>query len=90
MQTRRDWLQGAASVLSGMWVGGFAAGAAQAPAAPVALARCKTYDSTELLPTMQRMFDQLGGLGRLVNGKTVAGKINLTGAPTYRLGLPPP
>jgi uncharacterized protein (DUF362 family) len=35
------------------------------------------------------MFDQLGGLGRLVNGKTVAIKINLTGAPTYRLGRAP-
>ncbi len=89
MQTRRDWLQGAASVLSGMYVGGFAARAAAAPAAPVALARCKTYDSAELLPTMGRMFDQLGGLGRLVGGKTVAVKINLTGAPTYRLGRSP-
>ena len=28
---------------------------------------------------MQKMFDQLGGLGRLVKGKTVAMKINLTG-----------
>jgi len=35
---------------------------------------------------MQKMFDQLGGLGRLVAGKTVAIKINLTGSPTYRLG----
>jgi uncharacterized protein (DUF362 family) len=35
------------------------------------------------------MFDQLGGLGRLVKGKTVAIKINLTGAPTYRLGYLP-
>jgi uncharacterized protein (DUF362 family) len=69
--------------------GGFAARAAQAPAAPVSVARCKTYDSAELLPTMQRMFDQLGGLGRLVSGKTVAVKINLTGAPTYRLGRSP-
>jgi uncharacterized protein (DUF362 family) len=31
----------------------------------------------------------LGGLGRLVKGKTVAIKINLTGAPTYRLGYLP-
>lgn len=38
---------------------------------------------------MQRMFDQLGGLGRLVKGKTVAVKINLTGSPTYRLGYLP-
>ena len=37
---------------------------------------------------MQKMFDQLGGLGRLVKGKTVAMKINLTGSPTYRVGLP--
>jgi len=35
------------------------------------------------------MFDQLGGIGRLVNGKTVAIKVNLTGAPTTTLnGLP--
>jgi len=89
MQTRRDWLQGAASVFSGMCVGGFTARAAPAPAGPVTVARCKTYDSAELLPTMGRMFDQVGGLGRLVNGKTVAIKINLTGAPTYRLGRAP-
>ena len=38
---------------------------------------------------MQRMFDQIGGLGRLVKGKTVAVKINLTGSPTYRLGYLP-
>jgi uncharacterized protein (DUF362 family) len=35
---------------------------------------------------MDRMFDQLGGLARIVKGKTVAAKINLTGAPTYRVG----
>jgi len=38
---------------------------------------------------MQKMFDQLGGLERLVKGKTVACKINLTGSPTYRLGYLP-
>jgi uncharacterized protein (DUF362 family) len=32
------------------------------------------------------MFDQLGGLGCLVRGKTVAIKLNLTGRPSYRLG----
>ena len=59
---------------------------ADAPTSPVAVARCKTYNSAELLPVMEKMFDQLGGLGRLVKGKTVAMKINLTGAPTYRVG----
>jgi uncharacterized protein (DUF362 family) len=40
----------------------------------------------ELVPTLDKMFDQLGGLGRIVKGKTVAMKINLTGSPTYRVG----
>jgi len=88
--TRRDWLRTAATAVSGAYLAGTRLGrAAEAPAGPVALARCKTYDSAELLPALQKMFDQLGGLGKLVNGKTVAIKINLTGAPTYRLGHAP-
>jgi uncharacterized protein (DUF362 family) len=73
--------------VSGGWLasGRFARGSA-GPASPVSVARCKTYEPGELLPTMQNMFDQLGGLGRLVKGKTVAIKINLTGSPTYRVG----
>lgn len=43
--------------------------AAAAPAAPVSIARCPGYGS-ELLPTLERLFDQLGGLGRLARGKT--------------------
>ena len=38
---------------------------------------------------MEKMLDQLGGLGRLVKGKTVAIKINLTGGPNTRLGYLP-
>jgi uncharacterized protein (DUF362 family) len=63
--------------------------ASTAPAAPVAVAKCRTYDPTVLVPTLDRMFDQLGGLKRIVNGKTVAIKINLTGAPNYRVGYLP-
>ncbi|MGH9672071.1 MAG: DUF362 domain-containing protein [Bryobacteraceae bacterium] len=59
-----------------------------APTAPVAVSRHKAYDGG-LTAVLDRMFDQLGGLGRLVNGKTVAIKINLTGAPSYRLGHSP-
>jgi uncharacterized protein (DUF362 family) len=59
------------------------------PTAPVAVGTCKTYTPVELLPTLSRLFDQLGGLKRIVNGKTVAIKINLTGAPTYRVGYLP-
>lgn len=58
------------------------------PTAPVAVAKCRSY-GPELLPTLARMFDQLGGLERLVKGKTVAIKLNLTGAPDERVaGLP--
>ena len=35
------------------------------------------------------MFDQIGGLGRLVKGKTVAIKVNLTGDPDGRMGFIP-
>ena len=85
--TRRDWLRTAAAAVSGAYLAGTRLGhAAEAPAGPVALGRCKTYRPEELVPALQKMFDQLGGLGKLVNGKTVAMKINLTGSPTYRLG----
>lgn len=88
--TRRKWLQGAAGFAAGAYLAGpRLARAAAAPASRVSVARCQTYEPAELLPTMQKMFDQLGGLERLVKGKTVAIKINLTGAPTYRIGRLP-
>jgi len=63
--------------------------ARQAPAAPVAIARARTYDE-DLSGILGTMFDQLGGLGGLVKGKTVTVKLNLTGSPGLRLeGRPP-
>lgn len=68
----------------------FAAGAAAAAclrsranaasAAPVAIQRCRTYGAG-LEPVMRRLFDGIGGLGRIVNNKTIAIKINLTSRP---------
>ena len=84
--SRRDWLRMAGSAAAGAWLAGKPLRASDAPASRVTVAKCKTYDNAELLPTLDRMFDQLGGLGRIVKGKTVAIKINLTGAPTYRVG----
>jgi uncharacterized protein (DUF362 family) len=78
--TRREWLQAAAAAAA------VPLARAAAPTSPVAVAQCRTYNPTELVPTMSRLFDQLGGLGRLVAGKTVGIKVNLTGAPTYRVG----
>jgi len=88
--SRREWLMGTAAAVPGAFLAGSRLGrAAAAPALPVAVAPCKTYDAGELVPTLSRMFDQLGGLGKLVSGKTVGIKINLTGDTTYRLGFAP-
>jgi len=56
---------------------------AAAPASPVAVARCKDFGG-EFQASAEKMFDQLGGIGSLVKGKTVAIKINMTGGPTTR------
>jgi uncharacterized protein (DUF362 family) len=82
MTTRRQFLAGAAAFCAAK--PSFAA----APTAPVAVARCSSYGAG-LLPAMQKLFDQLGGLERIVRNKTVAIKVNLTGSPTLRLGYAP-
>src|SRR3982074_2111040 len=87
--TRRELLGRTSAFLSGAYLAGTSLARAAAPAGPVSVARCKTYDPSELLPIMRTMFDQWGGLGGLVKGKTVAIKINLTGSPSYRLGYLP-
>src|SRR5260370_29137001 len=86
---RREFLGRTSALLSGAYLAGTSLARAVAPASPVSGARCKTYDPSELLPIMRTMFDQLGGLGRLVTRKTVAININLSGAPGYRRGYPP-
>ena len=56
---------------------------------PVTIARCKAYDREAVFGQLQVMMDQLGGLAKLVAGKTVAVKVNLTGNPGEpALGLP--
>ncbi|MCS7044322.1 MAG: DUF362 domain-containing protein [Bryobacteraceae bacterium] len=79
--TRRAFLAAAAAA-------GFSSRAAEAPAGRVAIARCHTY-GPELHESLSRMLDQLGGAARLVRGKTVTMKINLTGSPTMRMGTVP-
>ena len=63
--------------------------AQSAPSAPVALASCDNYHDGSLYWTMREMFDQVGGLGGLVRGKTVAMKLNLTGTTSSRLSGAP-
>jgi len=57
--------------------------APQAPVAPVAIAKCASYDD-DVTAKLATMFDQLGGLDRMVRGKTVTIKLNLTGSPGLR------
>jgi uncharacterized protein (DUF362 family) len=53
------------------------------PALPVSIAKCASYDD-DLNGTLSTMFDQIGGLGRIVRNKTVTIKLNLTGSPGLR------
>lgn len=78
--TRREWMAAAAAAGLAPRVR-----AATAPSSPVALARCPAYDAG-VLTSLRKMFDQIGGIGRLVSGKTVAVKINMTGSLRARTG----
>src|SRR6202165_6384879 len=73
MMTRRDLMKAMAA----------APRAERTPAAPVSIARGDSYDG-DLAGTLSTMFDQLGGLGRIVKNKTVTIKVNLTGSPSNR------
>ena len=57
---------------------------AAAPTAAVSIVRCPSYNE-DLVQVMGTLFDQMGGLNRLVANKTVTIKLNLTGNPAYRL-----
>jgi uncharacterized protein (DUF362 family) len=58
---------------------GRAAETPQAPGAPVSVAKVASYD-LDLVAQFERMFDELGGIGQRVRGKTVAMKLNMTGS----------
>ncbi len=80
--TRREWIamMAAAPLLKA---------APDAPAAPVSIARCASYDE-DVQAKLSTMFDQLGGIDRLVRNKTVTIKLNMTGSPSIRFrGLAP-
>ncbi len=85
--TRRQFLAGSTLAL-GLGAKHLVPSARAAVASTVSVAKCDTYGA-ELVPTLDRMFDQLGGLERLVKGRTVAIKLNLTGPATMRLGTLP-
>jgi uncharacterized protein (DUF362 family) len=52
---------------------------AQAPALPVALVRCASYQPKEFRTALEKSFDLIGGIKSLVQNKTITVKLNLTG-----------
>ena len=92
--TRRAWLA-RGTLLAGSALAGKlgrvlatpAAGSlADAPSLPVAIGRCDGYAPRALFECLQQAIDRVGGVGRLVTGKTVTIKLNLTGGPKWKLG----
>ena len=80
--TRRELLTLAAT---GPFLARRAFAAQAAPSASVSIAKLATYtNNDEIVSTISTMFDQIGGLGRLVKNKTVTVKLNLTGSPSAR------
>ena len=63
--------------------------ARSAPTGRVAVGMCREY-GPGVAAAMGTMFDQLGGVGKLVRGKTVAIKLNLTGMAWDRMGYRTP
>lgn len=77
--SRREVLAGVSGALGGLALHR-PAQARPAPVSTVAIARCRSYQE-DLSAKLSAMFDQIGGIGPLARGKTVALKLNLTGQP---------
>src|SRR5256885_15037389 len=75
--TRREWLAliSATPLLNA---------APDAPVSPVAISQCPSYDE-DVTAKLSTMFDQLGGIDKLVRNKTVTIKLNITGAPSHKM-----
>ncbi len=87
--SRRNFLRIAGASLLTPWMPSPLRAASNKITSPVAIARCKAYDRDAVFDQLRILMDQLGGLAKLVAGKTVAVKVNLTGNPAQpALGLP--
>jgi uncharacterized protein (DUF362 family) len=86
--SRRDFL-GTMGMAAGAYVAVPALlSAVQAPASRVAIGMCAEYNR-QVGDVLSTMFDQLGGLNKLVGGKTVAIKLNMTGPTSDKLNSMP-
>src|SRR5438874_12732536 len=84
--TRRELLKGAGALAGAAALGGSSLApllaATKRPTSAVSIGRCTGYELPALTGRLNTMFDQLGGLKKLVAGKTVVVKVSLTGHPT--------
>ncbi|MFV2068979.1 MAG: hypothetical protein ACC645_18590, partial [Pirellulales bacterium] len=62
------------------------AAGAVAPNLPVAIQGCDSYEPRKLAGALAQALGLIGGIERLVQGKTVTIKLNLTGGPRLKLG----
>jgi uncharacterized protein (DUF362 family) len=86
--SRRDFL-GAMGMAAGAVVARpLVASSLQTPSSRVAIGVCQKYDRN-VGEVLSSMFDQLGGIDKLVRGKTVAIKLNMTGPPSDKLNSMP-
>jgi len=76
--SRRDLLA-VSGLAAGALVAKRASADVAAPTSPVSVAKVVSYD-LDLVAQFEQMFDQIGGIGPQVRGKTVAMKVNLSGA----------
>ena len=86
--SRREFLGTAGMLASAAAVKPVFGAASAAPSSRVAIGMCSEYDR-RVTDVMATMFDQLGGLKKLVAGKTVAIKLNLTGPTNNKLNNMP-
>ncbi len=86
---RRDFLQSAGALALGSVIPACAYAGPEPPSLPVSLAWCANYDLPTVLARLEKMFDQIGGIQKLVAGKTVAVKVNMVNTPSLGwMGLP--
>ncbi len=77
--TRREVLTAAGTAVAALGLPKLAK--ADAPASSVAIVRCRSYGD-DVTAKLAEGFAQIGGIDKLVRGKTVALKLNLTGNPS--------
>jgi uncharacterized protein (DUF362 family) len=85
--TRREWL--ALVAATPLAASELDTNVKPAPSAPVAIGKAASYDD-DVVGRLKAMFDQLGGVEKLVKNKTVTIKLNLTGPPTNFVNGRPP